>query len=200
MQQINLYRPEFRPSHEPLRAVHMLWGVVALILLLGVYSGFTNQGNARLQQELADEQALLASQQLTLQKISLQQTRNQPAQLDAEIDALRQDIGRRQQILALITDQDFGNTAGFSAHIQAMARQSLETLALERFSLKSGGNYVELAGKTREPDQVPLYLQRLRAEDSFSKVRFGVLNVERNEEDAYVLQFQVTKPAPKEKK
>lgn len=200
MQQINLYRPEFRPSREPLRAAHMLWGVVALIFLLGFYSGFTYQGNARLQQHVADEQALLESQQLTLQKLSLQQTRNQPAQLDAEIDALRQDIGRRQQILALITDQDFGNTTGFSAHIQAMARQSLETLALESFSLKSGGNYVELAGKTRKPDQVPLYLQRLRAEDSFSKVRFGVLNVERNEEDAYVLQFQVAKPAPREKK
>ncbi len=200
MQQINLYRPEFRPSCEPLRSVHMLWGLVALIFLLSFYSGFTHQGNARLQQQLANEQALLESQHLTLQKLSLQQTQNQPAQLDAEIERLQQEIERRKQILALITDQDFGNTKGFSAHIQAMARQSLETLALESFSLKSGGNYVELAGKTRKPDQVPLYLQRLRAEDSFSKTRFGVLNVERDEQDAYMLQFQVAKPASKENK
>lgn len=198
MQQINLYRPEFRPNREPLRSIHMVWGAIALIVLLGVYSGLTLQRNAQLQQQLRDEQALLEAQQLTLQKLTLQQSQNQVGQLDAEIERLQGEVVRRNELLMLITDQDFGNTEGFSSHLQAMARQSLNTLALERFSLQSGGSYVELAGKTRVPDQVPLFLQRLRDEASFSKARFGVLNVERAERDGYALSFQLAKPAAKE--
>lgn len=194
MQQINLYLPEFRPNREPLRARHMLWGLLGLIVLLALFTGYSNYHTRHLEQQLVQEKSALEALQLELQKISLQQASRQTNQLDNEVLRLQQERERRKQILAIISSQDLGNAKGFSAQMQAIARQSLETLALEAFSLQEGGNYVEFSGKTRQPDQVPLYLQRLRSESSFASVRFGVLNVERETSDAVALNFQVAKP------
>lgn len=195
MQQINLYLPEFRPNREPLRAHHMFWVLLGFIVLLALYTGYSNYQTRELEQQLVQEKAGLEALQLELQKLSLQQASRQTNQLDNEILRLQQERERRKQILAVISSQDLGNSKGFSEQMQAIARQSLETLALEVFSLQEGGNYVEFSGKTRQPDQVPLYLQRLRTEPSFVPVRFGVLNVEREKSDAVALNFQVAKPA-----
>jgi Tfp pilus assembly protein PilN len=105
---------------------------------------------------------------------------------------LQAEVSRREQIMALITQQNLGNAEGFSRQMRSMARQSLDTMQIDNFSLQAGGGYMEMSGRTRQADQVPLYLQRLRAEDSFQRVRFGVLNVER-EERGRELSFSVSK-------
>jgi Tfp pilus assembly protein PilN len=197
MQQINLYLPEFRPNREPLRSVHMVWGGLALIVLLIVFSVYSAYKNDQLEVQLATEKQAMESLQQEVQKLSAQQASIQPVQLDTVINRLQGEITRRKQILALISNQDFGNTHGFSTQLEGLARQSLESLALESFSLQLGGGYVEMAGKTHQPDQIPLYLQRLRSEQGFANARFGVLNVERNSVGA-AWNFQVAKPAKKE--
>lgn len=192
MQQINLYLPEFRPNREPLRAVHMMWacaGLLVLLLLFTVYSSFQNRGL---------EQQLARSQEAT--KAILQQfdalNKNKPAQSGADVDVrleqLQANLQRHLQILAMIQHQDLGNDKGFSAQLNALAQASLSTVSLETFSLQRGGSYAELSGKTSAADQIPLYLQRLRADPSFEKVAFGVLKVTR-EENGNSLQFSLAK-------
>lgn len=193
MQQINLYLPEFRPNREPLRSAHMLWGAVAVLVLLILFSVFSNYRNGELRQRIAAQQIAVAETQAKLQSLSLQIQPNQHAQLEAEIQRLQSERERREHILAVISNSDLGNTKGFSGQLQTLARQSLDTVSIERFSLQQGGNYVELRGTTARADQVPLYLQRLRSEDSFAPVRFGVLRVERGESAAMPLKFQLTK-------
>jgi hypothetical protein len=200
MQQINLYLPEFKPNREPLRSIHMVWAALAFILLLIAFSFYSSARNSQLEQALDAERKAMETLQLDLQKISAQQARNQPAQLDAEIERIQGEIARRRQILGLISSQNFGNTSGFSEQLRALARQSLDTLAVESFSLLRGGNYVELTGKTHRADQVPLYLQRLRSEPGFASVGFGVLNVEREKEGGAALNFTVAKPKEQEGK
>ena len=95
--------------------------------------------------------------------------------------------------MSIISRQDLGNTVGFSAQVKALARQSLDTLALERISLQRGGNYVEFSGTARSADQIPIYLQRLRSEASFANVNFGVLRVERADNSNGHLSFQIAK-------
>lgn len=194
MQQINLYLPEFRPNREPLRSIHMVWGLLALIALLGLFSAFSSYRNHSLEQQIVQEQDAAKNLQLELQKINLQQSPRQTALLENEIQRLQHERNRRQQILMVISQQDLGNSKGFSPQMQAMARQSLDTLALESFSFQQGGSYVEFSGKTRQADQVPLYLQRLRDEPSFTSVRFGVLNLERQADLGAILNFQLAKP------
>lgn len=198
MQQINLYLPEFRPNREPLRSVHMLWGGVALTVLLILFSVYSSYHNAQLRQQIAVEQEAVLAAQQQLQKLALQQPQNLRAQLEQEILQLQAERTRREQLLTIISRQDLGNTSGFSAQLQTLARQSLDTIALERFSLQQGGSYFEFSGMAHSADRVPVYIQRLRSESSFAKVGFGVLRVERAENPAGALRFSLIKPQPKD--
>lgn len=193
MQQINLYLPEFRPNREPLRSVHMLWATAGVIILLVLFSLYSSYRTSQLNDELAAEKNAVQATQAQLQKLALQQPQNMRAQLDADISRLQAERDRRQQILAVISNQDLGNSTGFSAQLLTLARQSLDTLALETVSLQHGGNYVELSGTARTADQVPLYLQRLRSEQTFAQARFGVMRVERGENSAAPLLFKLAK-------
>lgn len=199
MQQINLYLPEFRPNRAPLRAQHMALAIMGFIVLLGLFSMYSLYRQGQLEDQLAQEKLALESTQLQLQKLALQAPL-QSKQLDDELLRLQKERDRRQQILAVISNQDLGNAKGFSGQLTAMAKQSLDSLALETFALQKGGRYVEFSGKTRQPDQVPLYIQHLRTEADFAAVRFGVLTVERDEKNNQALSFRVAKSAANEEK
>ena len=193
MQQINLYLPEFRPNREPLRAIHMLWGGLAGLVLLLCFSVYSSHQHRLLQHQLATEQKTQATMQLQLKALTAQKPALASAELDGEIAQLQKNVQRHQQILAMISRQDLGNDKGFSAQLNALSQASLNTLSVESFSLQRGGKYAELTGLTRSADQIPLYLQRLRKDPSFTEVGFGVLNVERDAEQSGLLKFSLAK-------
>jgi hypothetical protein len=195
MQQINLYLPEFQPNREPLRSVQMLWGVglfIVLLILASVYSA-----NANRERELALEQSRAQVEELKARIVQLEQQRprNNLVELDQQIVQLSQELDRRKQIFSIIANKDLGNNTGFSAHLQALGRQSLDTVSLSVFSLQLGGNYAEFAGKTRAADQIPLYIQRLRSESVFAQAAFGVLNIEPVKNSQGLFDFSLAKQA-----
>lgn len=193
MQQINLYLPEFQPNREPLRSIHMLWGLGIFVAVLIATSYFSAQGNRTRISEIAQRQ--LQFEQLKLQLAQLEQQRpiSNLAELDAQSLQLVQELSRREQIYQVIANKNLGNNSGFSAHLQALGRQSLDTLSLEAFSLLAGGNYLEFAGKASAVDQIPLYVQRLRSEAVFSQSAFGVLNAEPQVDESGVFTFSLAK-------
>lgn len=194
MQQINLYLPEFQPNREPLRSVHMLWGALALLLLLLLASYLSNSSNKALLAQVETQRAQLEQ----LKKQSDELTKSQPqtslAVLEAEALALRTELDRRERLVGIVSNTDLGNSAGFSGHLRAMSHQALDTIALDVFSLSHGGNYAEFAGKTTAGDQIPLYLQRLRAETPFARVAFGVLNIVPSKKNPGLLEFSLSQP------
>ncbi|MGV8836060.1 MSHA biogenesis protein MshI [Cellvibrio sp.] len=193
MQQINLYLPEFQPNREPLRSVQMLWGLGLFVVLLMIVSALS--ANANRERELALEQSRAQLQQLKEQITQLEQQRprNNLADLDGQIVQLTDELDRRGQIFNVIANKNLGNNTGFSAHLQALGRQSLDTLSLSVFSLQQGGNYAEFAGKTRAADQIPLYIQRLRSEPVFTQAAFGVLNIEPVQNNQGLFDFSLAK-------
>lgn len=193
MQQINLYLPEFRPNREPLRAIHMLWGGLAFLVLLLCFSVYSNYKNGLLEQQLAAEQKSQETMQAQLKLLNAQKPAQASAELDAKITQLQKNVQRHQQILAMISSQDLGNDKGFSVQLNALSQASLNTISLESFSLQRGGKYAELSGVTRSADQIPHYLQRLRKDPSFADVGFGVLNIERDVEQGGLLKFSLAK-------
>ena len=194
MQQINLYLPEFRPNREPLRAIHMAWAGLALLVLLVAYSFYSSHQHSLLQQQLEAEQKTQATLQTQLQALTIQKPAQASDELDAKIIQLQKNVQRHQQILNMISHQDLGNDKGFSAQLNALGAASLNTISVESFSLQRGGKYAELSGLTRSADQIPLYMQRLRKDASFSDVGFGVLNVARDPEKSGFLKFSLAKP------
>jgi hypothetical protein len=193
MQQINLYLAEFQPNREPLRAIHMAWGALGFLVLLLCFSFYSNHQYGLLQKQLASEKQNQEAMQGQLKILSAQRPAQASAELDAKIIQLQKSVQRHQQILAMIAHQDLGNDKGFSAQLNALAQASLNTISVEAFSLQRGGKYAELSGLTRSADQIPLYLQRLRRDSSFSDVGFGVLNVARDAEQSGLLKFSLAK-------
>ncbi|HSC66339.1 MAG TPA: MSHA biogenesis protein MshI [Cellvibrio sp.] len=193
MQQINLYLPEFQPKSEPMRSVHMLWGMgifTVLLIITSVLSASANRDRAQ-----AIEQSRAQLEQLKTQATQLEQQHPNVnlAELDAQILSLSQELDRREQIFSIIANKNLGNNSGFSAHLEALGRQSLEGVSLSAFALQNGGSYTEFAGKTHSADQIPLYIQRLRAESAFVQSAFGVLNLEPLENEPGVFAFTLAK-------
>ncbi|MCE3252211.1 MAG: biosis protein MshI [Cellvibrio sp.] len=193
MQQINLYLPEFQPNREPLRSVQMVWGMGIFIVLLILVSLSSASANREQAKALQESRAQL--ERLKAQVVQLEQQRplSNLAELDEKIVQLTQELDRREQIFSIIGNKSLGNNSGFSAHLQAMGRQSLDTLSLSVFSLQRGGNYVEFAGTAQSADQIPLYIQRLRAEPIFARTAFGVLNLEPVKNDQGIFEFSLAK-------
>lgn len=183
MQQINLYLPEFHPRREPLSARHMGAAVLAALIIMVLWSLWSASRTGQLESQLEAERAELQSVQAQVQELTARLPARRGDTVEEQVARLRDEVRRREQILRLITRQNLGNAEGFSRQLQTLARQSMEDLALERISLLSGGNYAELSGRVRQPELVPVYLQRLRSEQSFARVGFGVLNVAREPDD-----------------
>ncbi len=189
LQQIDLYLPEFRPSREPLRATQLTVIAVAALVLMLLTSLWQWWSNSQLQADYTALQAQTSQLRAQAEQLRGLQPKSESESLSAEITRLQAEVVHRQKIRHLISEQDVGNSAGFSAHFEAMSRQHLRSLSLQSFSLREGGGYVELEGLVRRADQIPLLLRRLRKEPAFESVRFGVLNIERSEEDDRALQF-----------
>lgn len=183
MQQINLYLPEFQPRREPVNARHMGLAVLAVLVIMILWSLWSASRSHELESRLDAERTELQAVQAQVEELSEQRPERRGASVEEQVAKLRDEVRRREQILRLITRQNLGNAEGFSRQLQTLARQSMDDLALSRISLLSGGNYVELAGRVEQPELVPVYLQRLRSEQSFSQVRFGVLDVAREPDD-----------------
>jgi Tfp pilus assembly protein PilN len=195
MQQINLYLPEFQPNREPLRSIHMLWGIVAFIGLLLVFSGMTFNANNERELALENNRQQLEQRKAQLSELEQQRPQSNLADLDGQIVQLQQDLGRREQILNIIANKKLGNNTGYSGHLQALGNQSLETISLQAFSLQHGGSYVEFAGQTSAADQVPLYIQQLRTQAVFAQSAFGVLQIKPNASG--VFEFSLAKNNPR---
>ncbi len=189
LQQIDLYLPEFRPSREPLRATQLAVIAAAALVLMLLLSLWQWWSNSQLQADYDARQAQLTLLQAQAEQLRTLQPKSESESLSTEITDLQAEVAHRQKIRHLISDQNIGNSAGFSAHFEAMSRQHLRSLSLQSFSLREGGGYVELEGLVRRADQIPLLLRRLRKEPAFESVRFGVLNIERSEEDERALEF-----------
>lgn len=193
MQQINLYLPEFQPNREPLRSIHMLWGIGLFVAILIIVSIFSAKENRDREQALEQSRSQLEQLKTQLAQLEQQRPNVNLADLDSQILQLGQELGRRKQIFTIIANKNIGNNTGFSEHLKALGRQSLNTISLSVFSLQQGGNYTEFAGKTQAADQVLLYIQHLRSEPVFAQAGFGVLNVEPEKNNRGVFEFSVAK-------
>ena len=179
MQQINLYLPEFRPRCNPLNLAQVLGVLLVGALLVTLVSFWGARANVKFESQVEAERERLAELTEEVEALRAKAGRNNQVSLEERRARLRADITRRERILQLIERQNLGNAQGFSAQLEALARQSREGLALTAFALKRGGNYVEMQGRVASAQRLPEYLQRLRQEPSFAQVGFGVIDLAR---------------------
>lgn len=194
MQQVNLYLPEFRPRREPLLAAQiavLTVLVVAIMTILGLLGAYENQA---LEAKILARQERVQSLDVQVQAIRVKMPKDNSTSLERENTKLEREIEKRRLLQELLVDKNLGNSAGFSAQLEGLARQRLDALSLDTFSLLEGGRYLEMSGWLRDADQLPLYLQNLRKEPGFELARFGVMSIERDRTRSDAMKFQLKRP------
>jgi MSHA biogenesis protein MshI len=189
IQQVNLYKPEFRPSQQRMTAVNVaLVAVVLLVLVLATGGWFTYQASG-LEQALQSERA------------GNEQIRQSIARLNEEVDGRRPDpqlaravervtdtLSRRQRLLERVERLANNRSDGFAAPMAALARQVPQDLWLTGLRLQQ--DRVSLQGRTRAGSLVPVYLERLGEEPAFAGQVFGRFELSRSDEQP-LIQFRV---------
>ncbi len=194
MQQINFYLPEFQPNREPFRSSQILVLLLISVILLIAVTVKTSSDNKRMEKNLDQENIQTQTLKSQLQQFVTSKKQVNIVDLDNKIFMIKSDIARRQQLLQLISYQSLGNDQGFSTQLEAMAKHSNSGISLEIFSIKQGGNYVELVGKTTSADKLPAYIHSLKSEEYFHNVSFGVLEIEPLKDRSGYLQFVLAEP------
>ncbi len=197
MQQINFYLPEFQPNRELFRSSVILIFIFSFILLLAIITITSNTDNKAIQKQIDQKKIVADNIKNQLQQFSDSKVHVSMIELDNKIIDIKNEISRREQLLQVISYQQLGNDLGFSAQMEAMARQSNPQISLTIFSIKRGGKYLELVGKTTSADRLPAYIAALKSETVFSQTGFGVLTIKPDLRLKEHLQFVVAESEQK---
>lgn len=190
LQQVNLYQDELRDTKLKYSFEILLKLCGVLIVGLSMLSGFKYY-------QLQQDQIALAEIKknndiLKTEKQKIEQSKGkQDAGLAQKITDKTKELANKQKVVQILTQDEFGNTNGFSGYLTGLARQRLEGLWLTQLSISGGGSNITLNGSTVKAELLPKYLQRLSAEKAFSGITFQKFIMGRDENKTRRLNFSL---------
>ena len=179
-QQINLYSPIFRKQQKVFSALTMLQGVLLIGVVVGVF-----YYTVSLQSSLLEIRATNSARQLQseLERLKAYGSRESPAERAKALADRKKalEAGLASQTLALKAFESgtLGRTEGYAPLLRALARVSVEGVWLTRIQVAEGTGELSLTGRATRAELVPVYLERLRAEESLRGQAFSRLEVTR---------------------
>ncbi len=180
MQSVNLYRPELRPKKEWLTAHSMALSLVGFSLLLILSIVLMRNGIDEMEGLVATIEDQKKATEQRLSRIKNMPRSGNAFHIDRRLKQLKRSVLAREQIGQIIQGQNLGNEAGFSGAMTSMAKHAFDTISLEHIRISRGGSFVEMKGVTRSAEDIPLYLARLKQEDSFLGAQFGLMTMGEN--------------------
>ncbi len=192
MQQINLYQPLFRKQEKIFSAKTMMQSAMLVLAGMIVFYGYALwQTRALLAQLDTVQQRHDQVAQQTIELARLYPEKGKDPALAQRVESLREQVQLRQQVVARLADRSEGNTEGYSGFLAGLARQRLPQLWLTHIGVHRGGRQLELDGSTLQADQVPLFLQRLAAEQAFNGAEFRYFTMNRPEKEPRQVDFSL---------
>jgi hypothetical protein len=182
-QQINLYQPIFRQERKllSLRTVLMALAIVS-VALISIW-GFSWRQVNRLAHDVDTVKHRLETQQQMVTSVSGQiAEKTTPEKVQANIKHLSALLADRSRALQLIRSGAAGSSAGFTARLEALARNHTDGLWLDHLSLSGGSETTGgllLEGHALDAQLLPVYLQQLANEPNLSGARFDQVVIDR---------------------
>lgn len=183
IQQLNLYRPELRPKAEWLTASTLAITCVGFVVIMSLAVAAVNKHAEEYEQQVVTIESQKSAMAERIKRIQEKPRAVNSLQLERQIKILKAGISARESIGQIIQGQNLGNEAGFSESLNGIARQSFSSVSLQHIRLSRGGEFVEMQGVTRTPQDVPRFLQGLQTESSFKTSQFGLLSVSKRVEN-----------------
>lgn len=171
LQQVNLYQSELKDIKLKYSASNVLLFCIGLVVVLFVVYGFNYIQLQNHQEKLSVVSK--AQEKLKIVKAKLESsTEKKDAALEKKIIAKNKELAKKQRVLKVLKQDEFGNADGFDAFVGGLARQRLEGLWLTKLRLANGGTSILMQGSTTNSVLLPKYLQALSKEDVFSGATF----------------------------
>ena len=191
-QEVNLYLPVFRQRRAVFSTVAMvqlsavfLAGLLA-IHLFGVYQGRV------LDRELARLEAAAVSEAASLERLRARYPRPTRSRiLERELAQLEREQLQKARLVELLSDDDLGNSDGFSAYLAGLARQRIHGLWLTWVQLDAGGRQVGLRGVAVRDPLVPQFITRLSKVEAFRGTEFSEVHLWRQQARDREVRFAV---------
>ncbi len=179
-QQINLYQPIFSEERKALSAITVATGLLVIAGGLAGFSVYSHQRVAALEiatQALRDQ---VNEQQDQLTQASEQQAAQaKPVDVEARFKQLTATVSERERALQVLQSGAAGQTTGFAARMEALARRHVAGVWLDGLKLSGTSASMSLQGSTTNPDIVPVYLRSLADDAVLAGTRFDEFMIER---------------------
>lgn len=191
IQQVNLYKVEFRPrkllfSFNQILAV---WGVTILgCFFFSWYLEFSLK-EQKVSLIKAEQAELKMNQQVkSLEQRLSERTRDQSLQEDN--DRLKDTLERGARLIVAVNggQGDWSRSASMADIFEGLSHQTLTGIALDEIHISEGPE-LTIAGKTSEPAHVPTYLRNLGNEEVFSGMHFEELKLQ-TLDDSQLMAFR----------
>ncbi len=195
IQQVNLYTSELRPQQQRLSAPRALGVVIALIVVIAGYGAWLNQEQHQLAQQVNGLEKQNARLDEAVTSLAGAVERRQPdPELEAALERISETLARRQRLLERVEGLVVSPGSGFSPQMAALARQIPENVWLTGIVLEAQPQRIQIEGRTRASEKVPLYLEQLGRAPAFTGRTFGVFRLDRPDEGNWVDFFVASEP------
>ncbi len=191
-QEINLYQPILRRTRPLFCARSLAWTLAITLVTLGALYAYARhevdtlaaavQGLER-QRDAAREQLLALEKTLP---------KREPSRLLAsEVQRLHDNVASRAALVSMLASPDDASGDGFSAHLEALARQRVDGLWLTGLRLRRAGRDLVIRGSALDAALVPVLVQRLGGEPAFAGKRFAALTIDRSSDAPERVDFEL---------
>lgn len=186
-QSVDLYTDELRPSREALQArsatLILLLGLLVVVLSAGIAHYRAAQSAKSL---AAHEQRTEQLRQTVEQQSSAVAAQKPDAALESELREVTEALVRRERLLGRVEALVQGDSEGFSPALEGLARQVPDGLWLTGIELRAVSGEVVLKGQTESGSLVPVFLDQLGEEPTFSGRSFGAFRLLREEDSRWI--------------
>jgi hypothetical protein len=200
-QQINLYPVEFReaPTVLPTAVMLRLMGLFMVVLSVLTGGAALVEWSERRAAEVLEGGLLQQRERLQALEIEVSKHLDNSG-LETRLGVVRTELEKKRALAELLEEGIGRGTQGFSHALLGLGRQRVDGLWLTEFSLTDSGEHLSLQGRALSGALLIRYLQRLGGEQSFDGREFRTFAIERDENTAGVLTFDVRtdldEPAP----
>lgn len=186
-QQINLHQPVFRGERKTLSATTVAATLGLSAVALTAFSLYAAHMVGQLQAqvtELTEQQQNQQAQLLNVGEVLAHQGRR--SDIEARVKALKATLSERSQALKVLQSGAAGQTSGFAARMEALARRHVNGLWIDGLAMSGTQGTMSISGGSVDADIVPVYLRSLSGEAALSGTRFDDFVIERPDKSAGV--------------
>ncbi len=178
-QQINLFNEALHQPGKDFSVLNMLQGLGVILFCATLFYAYTAYQATQLQQQLDEANKSLAAEQARLAGLTAEFSRQRAGlTLEQELKKVAAEAVAQREIINALKSGVIGNTKGYSAYMEAFARQSLNGLWLTGFSIDGDAKQMSISGAALSQELVPGYIMRLNNEQVMRGKSFASLQMQ----------------------